>query len=111
MPEGLKGYYGTGELHYITCSCYQRKGWLGTDPRRDLFLEILEKVRKAESLFHEWLSAWKARPSGAKARILSDLNGTAEAVPFPKPIYDNTLHQLLCVPHIPVVVAFLSERT
>jgi len=46
MPEGLKRYYGTGELHYITCSCYQRKRWLGTDRGRDLFLEILEEVRK-----------------------------------------------------------------
>ena len=26
-----------------------------------------------------------ARPSGAKARILSALNGTAEAVPYPRP--------------------------
>ena len=24
MPEGLKRYYGTGHLHFITCSCYQR---------------------------------------------------------------------------------------
>jgi putative transposase len=46
MPKGLKRYYGTGELHYITCSCYQRKPWLGTDRQRDLFLEILEEVRQ-----------------------------------------------------------------
>ena len=46
MPKGLRRYYGTGELHYITCSCYQRKPWLGTDRQRDLFLEILEEVRQ-----------------------------------------------------------------
>jgi putative transposase len=46
MPKGLKRYYGTGELHYITCSCHQRKPWLGTDRQRDLFVEILEEVRK-----------------------------------------------------------------
>ena len=46
MPKGLKRYYGTGDLHFITCSCYQRKPWLGTGLRRDLFLNILEEVRK-----------------------------------------------------------------
>src|SRR5450755_3549649 len=46
MPTGLKRYYGSGDLHFITCSCYQRKPWLDTDERRDLFLEILEEVRK-----------------------------------------------------------------
>jgi len=46
MPKGLKRYYGTGDLHFITCSCYKRKPWLDTAPRRDLFLKILEEVRK-----------------------------------------------------------------
>jgi putative transposase len=46
MPSGLKRYYGSDDLHYITCSCYQRKRWLDTDERRDLFLTILEEVRK-----------------------------------------------------------------
>src|SRR5271166_5060236 len=46
MPKGLKRFYGTGELHYITCSCYRRKAWLGTGRQRDLLLEILEEVRQ-----------------------------------------------------------------
>jgi len=46
MPKSLKRYYATGELNYITCSCYQRKPWLGTHRQRDLFLEILEEVRQ-----------------------------------------------------------------
>jgi len=46
MPKGLKRYYGTGELHYITCSCYRRETWLDTDWRRDLFLKVLEEVRE-----------------------------------------------------------------
>jgi putative transposase len=45
MPRSLKRYYGSGDLHYITCSCYERKRWLGTDQQRDLFLRILEEVR------------------------------------------------------------------
>jgi putative transposase len=44
MAKGLKRYYGAGDLHYITCSCYHQKRWLGTERRRDLFL-ILEEVR------------------------------------------------------------------
>jgi len=24
VPTGLKRYYGAGDLHFITCSCYQR---------------------------------------------------------------------------------------
>jgi len=46
MPKGLRRYYGSGDLHFITCSCYQRKPWLDTDERRDLFLNVLEEVRK-----------------------------------------------------------------
>ncbi len=46
MPTGLKRYYGAGNLHFITCSCYQRKPWLDTPERRDLFLKVLEEVRK-----------------------------------------------------------------
>ena len=43
---GLKRYYGAGHLHFITCSCYQRTPWLDTDERRDLFLRVLDEVRK-----------------------------------------------------------------
>jgi len=46
MPEGLKRYYGTGHLHFITCSCYQRKPYLGTPRRRDLFLRLSEETRQ-----------------------------------------------------------------
>jgi len=42
MPKSLKRYYGTGDLHFITCSCYQRMPWLDTALRRNLFLSILE---------------------------------------------------------------------
>ncbi len=46
MPKGLKRYYGTGDLHFITCSCHNRRPWLNTEHRRSLFLNILEHVRK-----------------------------------------------------------------
>ncbi len=46
MPRDLKRYYGAGDLHFITCSCYRRQPLLGTSPRRDLFLKVLEQVRR-----------------------------------------------------------------
>ncbi len=41
----LNRCYGQGYLHYITTSCYQRRPLLDAD-RRDLFLEVLEHVRR-----------------------------------------------------------------
>ena len=46
MPKGLHRWYGDGDIHYITCSCYQRKAFLGSASRRDLFLNIFEQVRQ-----------------------------------------------------------------
>ena len=39
-------FYGAGDLHFITCSCYRRQPLLGTPRRRDLFLTVLEQVRR-----------------------------------------------------------------
>jgi hypothetical protein len=38
MPEGLHRFYGAGDLHFITFSCYRREGLLGSEARRDLLL-------------------------------------------------------------------------
>ena len=46
MPSRLKRYYGADHLHFITCSCYHRQRWLGSARRRDLFLRVLEQVRR-----------------------------------------------------------------
>ncbi len=46
MTKGLRRYYGTKHLHFITCSCYRRKAYLDTGKRRDLFLRILEEARR-----------------------------------------------------------------
>ena len=45
MPT-LHRYYGAGYSHFITTSCYQRRPLLDTPRSRDLFLEVLEQVRK-----------------------------------------------------------------
>ena len=46
MPWGRHRYCGAGDLHFITCSCYQRQALLGTGRRRDLFLSVLERMRR-----------------------------------------------------------------
>jgi putative transposase len=46
MPARLHRYYGAGYLHFITTSCYQRRPLLGRREHRDLFLQVLEQVRK-----------------------------------------------------------------
>jgi putative transposase len=46
MPKGLRRWYGGGDYHFITCSCYHRQAFLGSAARRDLFLEILEEVQR-----------------------------------------------------------------
>jgi transposase IS200 family protein len=43
---GLHRYYGAGYLHYITTSCYHRRAWLAAEANRDLFVEVLEQVRR-----------------------------------------------------------------
>ncbi len=46
MPNRLHRYYGAGYLHFITTSCYQRRPLLGNPENRDLFLDVLERVRR-----------------------------------------------------------------
>ena len=46
VTKGLHRYYGTRNLHFITCSCYRRQPHLGTARRRDLFLKLLEETRR-----------------------------------------------------------------
>jgi putative transposase len=46
VTQNLKRYYGAGDLHFITCSCYQRRPYLDTAEVRDLFLFQLERMRK-----------------------------------------------------------------
>ena len=47
MTRRLYRCYGCGYLHFITFSCYRRLALLGTAARRDLFLSILEQVRRS----------------------------------------------------------------
>ena len=49
MPWGLRRYFGAGHLHFITSSCYHRYPWLGSPDRRDLLLDVLERMRQRYS--------------------------------------------------------------
>ena len=46
MPNRLHRYYGAGYAHFITTSCYQRLPLLGSARNRDLFVQVLEQVRR-----------------------------------------------------------------
>ena len=46
MPSGLERWHGGGDLHFLTFSCYRRQPLLGSARRRDLFLKVLEQVRR-----------------------------------------------------------------
>jgi putative transposase len=46
MPKGLKRYYGRGDLHFLTFSCYRRLPLLNTKRARNLFVHALGKIRE-----------------------------------------------------------------
>jgi putative transposase len=46
MTSGLERWHGGRNLHFITFSCYRRLPLLASPSRRDLFLEVLEDVRR-----------------------------------------------------------------
>ncbi|MGA9143738.1 MAG: transposase, partial [Candidatus Acidiferrales bacterium] len=45
MAKNLKRRYGTGNLHFITFSCYRRLPFLRTARARNIFLIVLNEVR------------------------------------------------------------------
>ena len=46
MPWGLERWHGGHDLHFITFSCYGRQPLLSSPDRRELFLKVLEGVRR-----------------------------------------------------------------
>jgi putative transposase len=44
MPRGLKRYQETGDLHFVTFSCHDRRPYLNSATSRDLFVEILLRI-------------------------------------------------------------------
>jgi putative transposase len=46
MPWSLKRYQHTGDLHFLTFSCYKRRPLLGTPTARNRFEQSLEETRR-----------------------------------------------------------------
>ncbi len=46
MTEGLHRFYGSNDLHFLTFSCYRRLPFFRNEAYCDLFLKILERVRR-----------------------------------------------------------------
>jgi REP-associated tyrosine transposase len=46
LKNRLERRYGQCHLHFITCSCYRRRPLLRSARKRDVFLRILEEVRR-----------------------------------------------------------------
>ena len=46
MTETLKRFYGRGDLHFVTFSCYGRLPLLGTPNTRNFFVETLQQIRQ-----------------------------------------------------------------
>ena len=51
MPWSLKHFQESGQLHYLTFSCYHRQPKLGTPAPRHLFVKRLETVRQQYGFF------------------------------------------------------------
>jgi len=77
MPSGLKRFYGKGDLHFATFSCYQRMPLLGTTCARNVFVQELEKVR-TEMGFR--LLGYVAMPEHVHLLMGEPLNGTPSTV-------------------------------
>jgi putative transposase len=46
MANSLRRFYGGRDLHFLTFSCYHRQPFFNSADRCDLFLKILERVRR-----------------------------------------------------------------
>jgi putative transposase len=50
MPWGLQCFHETGQLHFLTFSCYKRRPNFGNAPSRTTFETSLEQVRERHGL-------------------------------------------------------------
>lgn len=47
MTAGLERRYGSGHLHFITCSCHKRLPLLETTDARNVFVRVLGELRRS----------------------------------------------------------------
>lgn len=51
MPYGLKRFQQSAQSHFVTFTCYHRQQGFRSPPARDLFIEILERMRCRFALY------------------------------------------------------------
>jgi len=77
MRNPLKRYYGHGDFHFLTFSCYQRKPLLGTPHARDLFVKVLGEVREQYAFL---LAGYVVMPEHVHLLMSESESGTPSAV-------------------------------
>jgi putative transposase len=77
MPDGLKRYYGRGDLHSVTFSCYRRLDLLRTKRARSLFVNELAQVRR-ERRFR--LAGYVVMPNHVHVLMSEPAQGTVSTV-------------------------------
>ena len=77
MPKGLKRYYGQGQLHFVTFSCYRRLPLLGTVRARNLFVKELGRVRREYGFL---LTGYVVMPNHVHLPISQPKKGTPSTV-------------------------------
>jgi hypothetical protein len=77
VPKGLVRYQQTGNLHFVTFSCYRRLPYLGTPALRELFEESLEKMRIKYDFY---LNAYVVMPARARERATANAHFCRDAM-------------------------------
>jgi len=77
MPDGLKRYYGRGDLHFVTFSCYRRLDLLRAKRARNLFVSELARVRR-ERRFR--LAGYVVMPNHVHVLMSEPAQGTVSTV-------------------------------
>jgi putative transposase len=73
MPDGLVRYQQTGDLHFVTFSCFHRLAYLGDCDRRELFERSLETVRLR---YHFFVTGYVIMPEHVHLLVSEPLKGT-----------------------------------
>ncbi len=77
MLKNLRRYYGHGNLHFLTFTCYRRLPLLGTIQARNLFVHALEKIRERYSFL---LVGYVVMPDHVHLLISEPPKGTPSVV-------------------------------
>jgi putative transposase len=77
MPKGLKRYYGRGDLHFLTFSCYRRLPLLNTIRARNLFVQARGRIRERYKFL---LAGYVVMPNHVHLFIGESSNSTPSVV-------------------------------